>query len=203
VGGDPVNLVDPSGNIPVIPILIGVAIGASLDLAFQKLIQKRRWCEIDVSSVVTSGILGGFGVGVGALISKAGMGLIGYLSANSLAGGLANTAATAVNNAIDGRNISVGTGSAFLGGAAFSAAGAGIGMGAMRVAGARIFQSAAAKNSALKSWLGANAGKAGVQKSGLTNSEILTNRVKPAIEGVGFSVSNVLSNFPSNPFESN
>jgi RHS repeat-associated protein len=197
VGGDPMNLVDPRGNVAIIPaMLIGAAIGVSLDLAVQMGLEGKSWCEVNKASLVTSGTLGALGVGVGSLVSRAGFGLVGYLSANSLAGGTANAAATGVNNTLDGRNFWSGTGAAFLGGATFSAVGAGVGRGLSNAASSRAMQRASAKSAALRSWRNENPG---VGSSGMTPSEVAEKVVKPLLEGVGFSLSNVIANLPFNP----
>jgi RHS repeat-associated protein len=59
VYGDPVNLVDPDGEIPA--ILVGIVVGAGLDLAFQLIQNGGRFDCVDWVQVGISGALGAVG----------------------------------------------------------------------------------------------------------------------------------------------
>ena len=65
VGGNPVMLVDPTGRIFFVPVLIGIAAGAAIDVAFQLTQNGRDFKCLDYKSVALSGALGAFGAGGG------------------------------------------------------------------------------------------------------------------------------------------
>jgi len=65
VGGNPMGYVDPTGEIFFVPILIGVAAGAAIDVAFQLIENGGRLDCINIKSVAISAGLGAFGAGGG------------------------------------------------------------------------------------------------------------------------------------------
>ena len=74
--GNPILYTDPTGEIAWVPILVGMAFGASIDAGFQMASNEgsfvQRFQCIDVSNVIVGGLLGAYGGVVGQTIFKAG-----------------------------------------------------------------------------------------------------------------------------------
>ncbi|AEG02518.1 RHS repeat-associated core domain-containing protein [Methylomonas methanica] len=80
VGGNPVNLIDPTGQCPW---CVGALIGAGIDVAMQLAMNGGNWQCIDLGQVALSAAFGAVGGGFGAKAGKQGL--------TSLAKGLSNS----------------------------------------------------------------------------------------------------------------
>jgi RHS repeat-associated protein len=58
VGGDPINWIDPEGELPIAPIVWGFVVGAGTDLALQLLRNGGSFSCVDWGDVAISGALG-------------------------------------------------------------------------------------------------------------------------------------------------
>jgi RHS repeat-associated protein len=67
---DPVNFVDMSGEVPIVPILVGAATGAAIDIALQLWQNEGRWECIDWGQVGRSAIIGGVLGGIGGKAAR-------------------------------------------------------------------------------------------------------------------------------------
>jgi RHS repeat-associated protein len=70
VGGNPVSLVDPTGEVLFVPILIGIGAGAVIDAGFQYFENGRSFKCFDLKRLGISAGLGAFGGGGGALLKN-------------------------------------------------------------------------------------------------------------------------------------
>ncbi|MCF6293619.1 MAG: hypothetical protein L3J04_09520, partial [Robiginitomaculum sp.] len=70
VGGNPVGLIDPRGEVVFVPILAGAVIGLGIDLVFQLANNGGKWNCLNKGSLLLSAALGGAGGGGGAVILR-------------------------------------------------------------------------------------------------------------------------------------
>jgi RHS repeat-associated protein len=95
--GDPVNRVDPTGEISLtlgtvlvavaIGCAVGAAIGAGVELYKQRNEEHTDWGQVGTAALI-GGCLGGIGAAVGAVAGAALLGTLGVLGAGAAAGGL-------------------------------------------------------------------------------------------------------------------
>jgi RHS repeat-associated protein len=95
--GDPVNRVDPTGEISLtlgtvlvavgIGMLVGGAIGAGVELYKQRNQEQTDWSQVWTAGLIGA-CLGGIGAAVGAVAGAALLGTLGVLGAGAAAGGL-------------------------------------------------------------------------------------------------------------------
>jgi RHS repeat-associated protein len=95
--GDPVNRVDPTGEISLtlgtvliavgIGIVVGAAIGAGVELYKQRNQEHTDWGQVGTAAII-GGCLGGIGGAVGVVAEAATLGVLGVLGAGAAAGGL-------------------------------------------------------------------------------------------------------------------
>ena len=95
--GDPVNRVDPTGEISLtlgtvlvavaIGCAVGAAIGAGVELYKQRNEEHIDWGQVGTAALI-GGCIGGIGAAVGAVAGAALLGTLGVLGAGAAAGGL-------------------------------------------------------------------------------------------------------------------
>lgn len=95
--GDPVNRVDPTGEISLtlgtvliavaVGVAVGAAIGAGVELYKQRNQEHTDWGQVGTAAII-GGCLGGIGAAVGAVATAATVGALGVIGAGAAAGGL-------------------------------------------------------------------------------------------------------------------
>jgi RHS repeat-associated protein len=133
--GDPLNRVDPTGEISLtlgtvliavgVGIAVGAAIGAGVEL-YKERNQETDWSQVGRAAVI-GGCLGGIGGAVGVVAEAAVVGTLGVLGAGAAAGGLGAAAEYCVEAAGKGEWDWSQFGTSVAAGAATGAVTAGIG----------------------------------------------------------------------------
>ena len=109
--GDPVNRVDPTGEISLtlgtvliavgVGAIVGAAIGAGVELYKQRNQEHTDWGQVGTAALI-GGCLGGIGAAVGAVATAATVGALGVLGAGAAAGGLGSAVTYCVQAAGQG-----------------------------------------------------------------------------------------------------
>lgn len=107
VGNDPVNAVDPNGQIAW--VVGGLVIGGTVNIAYQLATNGTiEWSQVGVSALA-----GAASGGVSSLIGVSSLRIGGMIAANAVANGSISAAATAFQNWIDYKSILCGVGTSF------------------------------------------------------------------------------------------
>jgi RHS repeat-associated protein len=175
---DPVNLVDLTGENPVLFILAGAMRGIAGDLLFQMAVQGKRWGCLDGTELAIAGIMGALTGGLGAPAARGAANVERALSAADLGlsgKGITNLTGTVVNAGTT-RIISVGNISATRGALVGELRGAlGNILGVARAEGVRTLQiEATFANDTLRQFAARQAAEHGGIFSSVGGREMLT-----------------------------
>jgi RHS repeat-associated protein len=185
--GDPVNRVDPIGEISLtlgavlIGIGIGMAVGAAVGVGVE-LYKERNQDHINVGQVATAGLigacLGGIGAAVGIVATAAAATAMGVVAAGAVGGGAAGAVTYCVQAIGQGHWIWGEFGLSVIGGALIGAVTAGIGgLIANRAA------PEAEQSPLLQRYLGGSGGR-----WGSTQTRLLNHNIASDLEDQGFTV---------------